>query len=68
MKKKQSWKTSAGGIGMILTAAGMIIKAYADGDPATVPDWPVLMPQIMGGLALLCARDNKVSSEEAGAK
>lgn len=68
MAKKSSWKTSLGGI---LTALGAtIITTQQQGAP--LPAWlswagmgmTIFGPALMG----VAARDNKVSSEEAGAK
>jgi hypothetical protein len=39
-----------------------------DSDPATNPDWSVVIATVTAGFGLLFARDNNVSSEEAGAK
>lgn len=65
---KGSWRTT--GLGL-LTIAGAIIgyaKAALDNDPATVPDWQITALGITAGWGLLTARDNKVSSEQAGVK
>ena len=67
----KSWRTTVCGI---LTAVAALIpaaKALIDGDPATVVDTNEIMVGIMGLLAAFgfaAARDNKVSSEDAGAK
>jgi hypothetical protein len=65
---KKSWKTTAMGIGAILTAVGSAMTAAFDADPATVPDITVLVSAVMAGLGLIMARDNNVTSEQAGAK
>jgi hypothetical protein len=65
---KKSWKTTAAGIGAILTALGSILTAYFDGNPDTVPDYAALVAAMIAGIGLLAARDNGVSSEDAGAK
>lgn len=65
---KKSWKTTACGIGAILTALGSILTAYFDGDPTTVPDYAALVAALIAGIGLLAARDNNVSSEDAGAR
>jgi len=64
----KSWKTSGAGIGAILVAVGSALTAVTDGNPATVPDWGSVIAAVMAGLGLLFARDNNVSSEEAGIK
>lgn len=65
---KASWRTSMLGIFTILAALGSAGKAYLDGNPDTNPDWLVLSAAITTGWGLICARDEKVSSEAAGAK
>lgn len=44
------------------------LAAFIDNDPATVPDWGLAIAAIAAGLGLLFARDNNVSSEDAGIK
>jgi hypothetical protein len=63
-----SWKTTAAGIGAILTAAGMALSAHFDADSTTVADWGAVLAAIIIGVGLIVARDNDVSSEEAKAK
>jgi uncharacterized membrane protein YhiD involved in acid resistance len=65
---KNSWKTSAAGIGAILVALGSALSATFDADPVTVPDWGALVAAIIAGVGLLAARDDDKSSEEVGAK
>jgi len=65
---KGSWRTTTAGIGAILIALGSALSAQFDNDPATVPDWGSLIAAVVAGVGLLNARDNKVSSEQAGAK
>lgn len=65
---KKSWKTTTAGIGAILVALGSILQALFDGNPATEPDYAALVAAIIAGVGLLAARDNGVSSEDAGAK
>lgn len=65
---KASWRTTAAGIAAILTVVGNAIKAYIDNDPSTTVDLAQLVAGISAGLGLLNARDNKVTSEAAGAK
>lgn len=64
----KSWKTTTGGLIGALTLALPQIQAAIDGNPATVPDWNVLLGAIAMGIGLMSARDNNVSSEQAGAK
>ena len=64
----KSPKTSITGILTILVAALSAAKAFLDGDPLTVPDWTATIAAITAGIGLLSARDNNVTSEQAGAK
>lgn len=63
-----SWRTTAAGIGAILVAVGSAVSAMFDNDPATLPDWGACIAAVIAGFGLIFARDNKVSSEQAGAK
>lgn len=65
---KGSYKTTVAGIGAILVAGGSLLQAIFDGNPATEPDYAALVAAIVAGLGLVFARDNGVTSEEAGAK
>lgn len=65
---KGSWKTTVAGVGGILAIVGNVLSALFDGNPATNPDWSIVIPSIVTSVGLLFARDNKVTSEEAGAK
>lgn len=61
---KQSWKTSAAGIGAVLVALGQVLTAFGHdnfGEAATA------LPALIAGLGLLFARDNDKSSEDVGA-
>ena len=62
-----SWRTTLLGL---LAVGGAVVsfgKALLDGDPATMPDFDALLAAF-AGLGLIFARDNKVTSESAGAK
>jgi hypothetical protein len=63
-----SWRTSLAGLGTILAAVGVAVTALTDGDPATIPDWGIVITAVIAGIGLFLARDNNVSSESAGAK
>jgi uncharacterized membrane protein YhiD involved in acid resistance len=63
-----SWRTTIAGVGAILVAVGSAFAAYFDNDPMTNADWGAVVASIIAGVGLLNARDNKVSSEAAGAK
>jgi len=65
---KGSYKTTLAGVGAILVAGGSLMQAIFDGNPATVPDYAALVAAIVAGLGLIFARDNGVSSEQAGVK
>lgn len=63
-----SWRTTTAGIAAIVVAVATAVVALFDADPLTVPDWGAVAAAVMAGIGLLAARDNKVSSEQAGAK
>lgn len=63
-----SWRTTVAGIGAILVAIGGALAATFDNDPATIADWTAVVAACIAGFGLIFARDNKVSSEKAGAK
>jgi hypothetical protein len=62
-----SWKTTAAGVGAILIAVGAAVSSQFDNDPATVADWGAVVAAVLAGIGLIFARDNKVTSEQAGA-
>lgn len=64
---KGSWKTTVLGICALLSAIGGAGTALLDGNPNTNVDITSLTAAF-AGLGLLFARDNNVSSEDAGAK
>lgn len=64
----KSWKTTAAGVAAIVVAIGNAVIVSLDNNPATVVDFGTLYAAILAGVGLLAARDNNVSSEEAGAK
>jgi hypothetical protein len=63
-----SWRTTTAGIAAIVAAIATAVVALFDADPLTTPDWGAVGAAFMAGVGLLAARDNKVSSEQAGAK
>lgn len=65
---KGSWKTTALGIFTILSAISGAGMAFLDMDPATNPDWTVLIAAVTAGGGLIFSRDNDVKSEAVGAK
>ena len=44
------------------------MKAMFDNDPSTVPEWGAVVAAIIAGIGLIAARDNNVTSEQAGVK
>jgi hypothetical protein len=64
----KSWRTGLFGAGGLGTIAWNIVSALMDGDPATVVNWEVTIPAVIVSCALLFTRDNKVTSEDVGAK
>jgi hypothetical protein len=63
-----SWRTTVTGIITIVAAVLTAAKLLIDGDPMTNPDWTMTLAAIAAGWGLIHARDNKVTSEQAGAK
>ena len=63
-----SMKTTLAGICAIVAAVAGALYALIDGNPNTNPDWTLTMGSIMAGIGLIVARDNNVTSEQAGAK
>lgn len=59
-----SWRTTLSGLLTILATIGHVADAILAGKPI---DWTIAMTGITTGIGLLTARDNKVSSEQAGA-
>jgi hypothetical protein len=64
----KSWKTTLTGIAAILTAVGAALTAIFDNNPNTTIDVAVTASAVMAGIGLIFARDNNVTSEDAGAK
>jgi hypothetical protein len=61
----KSWRTSLSGIATILASIGGAMKLFAAGQ--TTEAVTVLITGIPTGIGLIKARDNKVTSEQAGA-
>jgi hypothetical protein len=64
----KSWKTTTAGIAAIVAALATAVGALFDADPVTMPDWGAVAAAVMAGIGLIAARDNGVTSEQAGAK
>jgi len=64
---KASWKTTVTGITTIVVAVAGAVKCAVTTGIATVP-WEATIAAITSGIGLITARDNNVSSEQAGAK
>ncbi len=63
----KSWRTSLFGVGGVVAIVGSVLNALFDGDPATTVDWVTVCAGLAPAIGLLFARDNRVSSEQAGA-
>jgi|GEM_PF-5651484 len=68
MRFKGSWRSTCVGISMMVTAIAGAVIAFCDDDPQTIINVTALVEAIQAGLGMFLVRDNKVSSEEAGAK
>jgi hypothetical protein len=68
---KKSWRTTACGVLALVASAIPMAIAFIDGDPNTTVGMEQLSALGMGiaaAFGLTLARDNKVTSEQAGAK
>lgn len=65
---KASWRTTLFGTGGLVIVLSSAVSAIFDGNPLTNPDYGALAGAVAACLGLLFARDDKVSSEQAGAK
>ena len=64
----KSWKTTTAGIAAIVAALATAVGALFDADPLSTPDWGAVAAAVMAGIGLIAARDNGVTSEQAGAR
>jgi hypothetical protein len=65
---KKSWKTTTAGAITALIPLAQCVAAVLDNDPATVPSWELAIVGLGAFAVALFARDNGVTSEQAGAK
>ena len=66
-----SWRTTALGVLIAIAASVELLLRLAGVEeipPATVPDWLRIAVEQLTALGLISSRDNKVSSETAGAQ
>jgi len=61
----KSWKTTVSGVLMIIMAVAGAVQAALAGTDVSVT---ALLAAISAGVGLIAARDNGVTSEQAGAK
>ena len=64
----KSWKTTSAAVLAVVIAICVALKAMWDGDAATVADWGYVATAIVTAIGLFFARDNSVTSKDAGAK
>lgn len=59
--KTKNWKTTLGGVAMILSGLALLGKMLADGTPLTVETLSPVGIALSGGLGLLKAKDHDVT-------
>lgn len=64
----KSPKTTILGLIAILSAVLNAAQALLDGSPTTNPNWELVASSVSAGFGLIFARDNNVTSEQAGLK
>ena len=64
----KSWRTTTTAICGILALLAPAVSAQIDGNPLTDPNWQIVGPACIVALQGLFARDNKVTSKQAGAE
>lgn len=64
----KSWRTTILGVLTFLGVLGFQLKSLWDDDPTTVVDWNAVIAAAGVMFVGFTARDNQVSSEEAGVK
>ncbi len=63
-----SWKTSLVGVLAIVGTICTALAAQFDGNPATDPQWKIVLPGAFTALGFLFTRDDGVTSAQAGAE
>jgi len=61
-----NWKTTLCGVCIVLGVLSQVLLMTLDGDAETNPQWELVVPEILAGIALIFARDADKSSEESG--
>ena len=64
----KSWKTTAAGWATFIAALATQLNVEWDGDPLTVANWGIVVAALFLALGLTAARDNGVTSKQAGAE
>lgn len=67
-RMSKSWKTTASGAVTALYAIADALKAMLDSDPATVPDWSLVLVAVGAFVGLLHAKDRTVTGVGAAAR
>ena len=57
-----SWKTTTLGASALLIIIGNVLHQLLDGDPATNPDWNMVIPTFIAATVGLFAKDHNVSN------
>ena len=63
----KSWKTTAAGLGGLMSIIAATLTQLTDNNPTTNPDWNLVVPLIFTSLIGIFARDNGVTSEQVNA-
>lgn len=64
----KSWKTTVCGILGFIVAGGTAAVALLDSDPATIPQWELVVATFMAMVGLFAARDSDKSSQDHGVR
>lgn len=63
-----NWKTTLTGVLTLVTVAADAALLMIDNDPATNPNWSVVIPAIVAAIGLIFARDANKSSQDSGVR